>query len=279
MPEQTARLSRHISELREAVRIHTHQIEDACIDKDCIEDLRVWLTTGSQNILNGAAAARARSAELLHVYIDVAPIAYNPGHFTADLSFFYRIASEAVNGSVRPAALDGLAIFHKRVVLYGGRGAAKVFSSENNELQPELLYREALPACVVEVVDPMVLSSRIVEGAACQTDGLGPEVPQAVAALFEEPLVHAKEGRQLLVCLGQFSTVRMERSAQLLMPVFEYTVPDRSCTDDPGAPDEPCDLFSRVDFPTQAFYPRLENTQQVVAEPQPRGSRQERQPG
>ena len=274
MPEQTAQVNRHLSELREAVRIHTHQIEDACIDKDCIEDLRVWLTQSSQTALNAAVSARARSAELLHVYIDVTPIAYNPGHFTADLSFFYRITGEAAAGNVRPTALDGLAVFHKRVVLYGGSGKAKVFSSDDNELQPEFLYQEALPTCVVEVVDPMVLSSRVGDGTCCPRPLPAPEIPQVIGSLFEEPLVNELEGRQLFVCLGQFSTVRMERSAQLLMPAFEYTVPDRSCSDDPGTPDEPCDLFAKVDFPTQAFYPRLENTQQVSAELRPR--RQER---
>ena len=150
MPDQSARVSRRLSELRQAVQIHTHQIEDACLDKDCIEDLRVYLTPASQEALNTAANARARSAELLHVYIDVAPIAYNRGHYTADLTFFYRITGEAVSGVVRPVQLDGLAVFSKRVVLYGGEGSAKVFSSDDNELQPEFLYQEALPTCVVE---------------------------------------------------------------------------------------------------------------------------------
>ena len=253
MPDQTNSAGRPAPEARESIRIHTSRIEDACIDKDCIEDLRVYLTATSQQALEGAVNARARSAELLHVYIDVAPIAYNPGHFTADLSFFYRIGGEAMSGVTRPAPLEGLAVFTKRVVLFGGQTATKVFSSADNDLLPDALYQTHTPDCVVEAVDPMVLSSRVGEGA----EGPGPvipEIPQAVRALFpEEPVPSG--GRLLFVSLGQFSTVRMERGTQLLVPALVQAMPDRSCSDDPGTPDEPCDLFARVDFPTQAFYP------------------------
>ena len=253
MPDQTNSAGRPAQEPREAVRIHTSRIEDACIDKDCVEDLRVWLTGSSQTALESAVNARARSAELLHVYIDVEPIAYNPGHFTADLTFFYRITGEAMSGVTRPSALEGLAVFSKRVVLYGGQNQTKVFSSADNALLPDALYRTHTPDCVVEAVDPMVLSSRVGEGSEAPGPVI-PEIPQAVRALFpEEPVLNG--GRLLFVSLGQFSTVRMERGTQLLVPALTQAMPDRSCSDDPGAPDEPCDLFAKVDFPTQAFYP------------------------
>lgn len=256
MPDQSNSVGRGTQEAqagREAVRIHTKRIEDACIDKDCIEDLRVYLTASSQTALDSAVNARARSAELLHVYIDVAPIPYNPGHFTADLSFFYRITGEAMSGVTRPAPLEGLAVFNKRVVLYGGQTQTKVFSSADNELLPDAVYQTHTPDCLVEAVDPMVLSSQAAE-APVQGGPMAPEFPQAVRALFpEEPVLGGS--RVLYVTLGQFSTVRMERSAQLLVPALAHTMPDRSCSDDPGTPDEPCDLFAKVDFPTQAFYP------------------------
>ena len=250
MPDQTNSVPRPDREPRESVRIHTRRIEDACIDKDCIEDLRVYLTQGSQTALESAVNARARSAELLHVYIDVAPIAYNPGRFTADLSFFYRISGEALSGLSRPAPLEGLAVFNKRIALYGGRSQTRVFSSADNELLPETLYQPRTPDCVVEAVDPIVLSSRVRE--TDQGDALTPELPPAVRSLFSEEL--ALGGSRLLcVCLGQFSTVRMERSAQLLVPAAACPLPERSCSDDPGAPDEPCELFAQLAFPAGAF--------------------------
>lgn len=273
MPEQTTS-GRVPQELRDAVRIHTSQIEDACIDKDCIEDLRVWLTGPAQTALNAAAGARARNAELLHVYIDVAPITYNRGHYTADLTFFYRITGDAFSGGVRPVPLDGLAVFSKRVVLFGGEIRAKVFSSASNEPDPASLYQEQLPVCTVEVVDPMVLASAVRDTEENPSPLPGPEIPAAIGAMFETPLCQQTDGKRLYVTLGQFSTVRMEREAQLLIPAYDYAVPDRSCTDDPGTPDEPCDLFARVDFPTDVFYPRPERTRQARPEGAPRLTKQ-----
>ena len=58
-------------DLQEALSIHTRKITDSCRDKDCIEDLRVYLTTGSQTVLDTAAGAKVRCADLLYTYIDV----------------------------------------------------------------------------------------------------------------------------------------------------------------------------------------------------------------
>ena len=58
-------------DLREALSIHTRKITDSCRDKDCIEDLRVYLTRGSQTTLDSCASARVRCADLLYTYIDV----------------------------------------------------------------------------------------------------------------------------------------------------------------------------------------------------------------
>jgi hypothetical protein len=56
---------------QQSMSIHTRKITDSCRDKDCIEDLRVYLTTGSQQLLDTCANAKVRCAELLYTYIDV----------------------------------------------------------------------------------------------------------------------------------------------------------------------------------------------------------------
>ena len=58
-------------DLRQAMSIHTRKVTDSCRDKDCIEDLRVYLTQCSQTTLESATSVRARSAELIYTYIDV----------------------------------------------------------------------------------------------------------------------------------------------------------------------------------------------------------------
>ena len=62
-------------DLKQAMSIHTQKITDACRDKDCIEDLRVYLTTGSQSILDSCTTARVRCAELLYTDIEVETVA------------------------------------------------------------------------------------------------------------------------------------------------------------------------------------------------------------
>ncbi len=57
--------------LPQALSIHTRKITDACRDKDCIEDLRVYLTQSSQCTLDSASSVRVRCADLLYTYIDV----------------------------------------------------------------------------------------------------------------------------------------------------------------------------------------------------------------
>ena len=39
-------------DLQQALPIHTRKITDSCRDKDCIEDLRVYLSKGSQALLD-----------------------------------------------------------------------------------------------------------------------------------------------------------------------------------------------------------------------------------
>ena len=62
-----------LSSIREAVSVHTSKITDSFRDKDCIEDLRVYLTKDSQCALDRATGARARYAELIHVALEVSP--------------------------------------------------------------------------------------------------------------------------------------------------------------------------------------------------------------
>ena len=94
-------------DLREALSIHTRKITDSCRDKDCIEDLRVYLTTGSQAILDTASGAKVRSADLLYTYIDVEPVAFDRNHYCIDVTFYYRVLADATVGTCRPASLYG----------------------------------------------------------------------------------------------------------------------------------------------------------------------------
>ena len=142
-------------DLQQAMSIHTRKITDSCRDKDCIEDLRVYLTRNSQQILDNAATAKVRCADLVYTYIDVEPVAFDRNHYCVDVTFYYRILADAVLANTRPAALTGLAVFSKRVVLCGEESAAKIFTSSTRLGGADGLsrYSANLPTAVVEVTD------------------------------------------------------------------------------------------------------------------------------
>jgi hypothetical protein len=231
---------------------------DACRDKDCVEDLRVYLTEGSQSILDSATTVRARSAELLHVCIEVEPLAYNEGYFTVDITFYYRIVADAIVGGTRPGSLTGLAVFTKRCVLCGGGGNAKIFTSigRSNEPDQRTMEHANRPIAVVEVVEPMILAARVCEVCNCCCETELSELPRGICDCFDGELVLSGENKRLLVTLGQFSIIRLERETQIMIPSFDYCIPTKECSASlSSATEDPCELFSSIAFPVDDFFP------------------------
>lgn len=138
--------------IREAVCIHTKKIFDSCRDKDCVEDLRVYPTRCSQEVIDRAQSIKAGTAELLYAYIDVEPVTFNRGFYTVDVRYFYRITADAFVGAARPVQVCGLAVFSKRTVLFGSESGSKSFTSEDNENQVQCVPQSNLPTAVVEAV-------------------------------------------------------------------------------------------------------------------------------
>ena len=242
----------------ETMSIHTRKITDSCRDKDCIEDLRVYLTKGSQCLLDNAAGARVRCAELLYTDIEVEPVAFDRNHYCVDVTFYYRILADTTVGGNRPAALYGLAVFSKRAVLCGEDSRAHIYTSDTRigEHDGAAVLSANRPTAVVEVLDRMVLSSRVKEVCECSCAELPVQIPGGIRSMFDDELVISGESRRLLVTLGQFSIIRLERDAQLIVPVLDYSIPTKECCDTPGASEDPCELFSRIPFPTAQFAPR-----------------------
>ena len=138
--------------IREAVCIHTKKIFDSCRDKDCVEDLRVYPTRCSQEVIDRAQSVKAGAAELLFAYIDVEPVTFNRGFYTVDVRYFYRITADAFVGAARPVQICGLAVFSKRAVLFGSESGSKSFTSQDNESQVQCVPQSNLPTAVVEAV-------------------------------------------------------------------------------------------------------------------------------
>ena len=246
------------TDLRQAFSIHTRKITDSCRDKDCIEDLRVYLTKGSQGILDTASNAKVRCADLLYTFIDVEPVAFDRNHYCIDVTFYYRILADATVGPCRPAALYGLAVFSKRAVLCGEDSHAHIFSSETiiNGADGLTRYSRNRPTAIVEVLDPMVLSSKVKDVCECHCKESNLiQIPAPILEMFDDQLVLSGESRRLFVTLGQFSIIRLERDAQLVVPVLEYSIPSKECCETPGCAEDPCEMFSRIPFPSAQFAP------------------------
>lgn len=185
------------------------------------------------------------------------PVAFDRNHYCIDVTFYYRILADALVGNARPAALYGLAFFSKRVVLCGEESKAHIFTSNTRlgQLDGLTLQSANLPTAVVEVLDPMVLASKVRPVCECK-DGAVSQIPNSILNVFDEELVLSGEARRLYVSLGQFSIVRLERDAQLVVPVLDYSLPVKECCDNPGGGEDPCEMFSRIPFPADRFSPK-----------------------
>lgn len=234
--------------IREAVCINTRKIFDSCKDKDCVDDLRVYPSVSSQSYIENAMSIRPKSAELLYVAVKVEPVGFNRGYFTVDCSYFYRLTGETFPNC---QLCTGLAVFDKRVMLFGSEGSVKSFSSDSP--MPALASTE-LPIAVVTSVDPIALHMRLSDCECPQPCEMEPRcIPPFIAAAFAEPLVLCDSPRRWYATLGQFSIIRLERDTQLLIPAYDYCLPDKDC---PGSSDDdPCALFSRIRFPVEEFFP------------------------
>lgn len=234
---------------REAVCVHTSKVFDSCRDKDCIEDLRVYPTITSQTYIEGACSIRPRSAELLYVDVEVDEINFNRGFYTVDARFFYKVKGEVFPGCQE---ILGLAVFDKRVMLYGSEGSAKTFTSSGcNNCATN---GNSLPEGVVEVVDPLLLSIKLMDSCPCPTTECDAfQIPPCVAMAFCEALVFADRPRNVFVTLGQFSIIRLERETNLIIPMFDYCMPEKEC--EGSTEEDPCTLFGAIPFPVEEFFP------------------------
>ena len=232
----------------DSVNVHTNKIYDACRDKDCIEDLRVYPTVSSQAVLNTAFSVRPESASLIYADVSVDEISFNRGYYTVDVTYFYKITGETFPGGV---PITGLAVFDKRVILYGSEGSVKTFTS-NGDACGKACAAGKNPTAVVEAVDPIALNLRIGDVCGCGDSTELRSIPQAILDCIGENLNLTNNGKQLFVTLGQFSIIRLERDAQLRIQAESF-LPTRECVG--SSDDDPCTLFSRVRFPMDEFFP------------------------
>lgn len=111
-----------------------------------------------------------------------------------------------------------------------------------------------------EVVDPICLGAKLsdVNDGCCKyadddAVDLG-NIPDCVRRVFDDRFVFGRDQqRRVYVSLGLFTIIKLERNVQLLIPAYDFCIPEKECVG--ATPDDPCDLFEKISFPIDEFFP------------------------
>ena len=249
-------IKQNASRINETVCIDTKRIFDSCVSKDCAEDLRVTFYGGSQDIIDRAETIKTRDCDIAAVSIDVEDVPFNRGYYSVDINFYFKLRFD-VYGSpfANPQTVVGFANFEKKCILFGSEGDVKVFTStmnpDNNRLDRPESPQYANPTAKVQAVDPVVLDTDVIDIHHCRCP-LFTAFPDSVRDLVDDVNFRPNPRKAVLVTLGLFSIVQMERDTQILINALDYCIPDRECACDTQ---DPCSTFQDIDFPVDDFFP------------------------
>lgn len=243
---------------REAVCIEANHVLDSCRDRDCYENVVVFLTGFGNEIIERTGNIRVKDSCIAWSNISIDPIAFNKGFYSVNIRLYIRILFEACMAPGRAQEFEGIAVLDKNVILFGGESNLNVFKSSGCggfcELPTELCCVEGnMPTAVVEMVDPIILNTKVVDRRMdyhCFCCCSCADIPEGVMRSINGPLVEDC-GRFLVISIGLFSVVRITRPAQYLIQATEYTVPEKECLS--TTEENPCDIFKCMAFPTQEF--------------------------
>lgn len=206
---------------KEAVCIDAMRVFDSCSSQDCLEDLAVEFCEEEQTIVSSAAAVKCRNVEVINTVFTIDPVPFNKGFFTVELTYTFKINMEAYSCiGAPPHFVTGLASFCKKVILYGSQGNTKRFSSADCDDNSQSMNN--LPIATASVIEPIPLNCKLCNGC-------------------------------ILVTIGVFSIVQLQRSVPVMIPIYDYCIPSKECS---FSTDSPCEMFEKIDFPTGEFFPK-----------------------
>lgn len=244
----------------EAVCIDTSRVYDSCADKDCLADLRVYFTDADQAIINDAISVRARSVDVINVFIEIEKVPFSTGYYSVDATYFFDVELDVYTSPLTsPQNVHGLSVFTKKSILYGGDGSVKVFSSEfSPRVDTQNPSYSTNPRAKVQVATPIPLDARLCAVSDCCNNlsaGV-PTIPETVKGRYSGEFIITDTDPAVRVTIGLFSIIRLERDVQLLIPAYDFCMPSKECANDA---EDPCDAFRRIAFPVNEFFPPDEN--------------------
>lgn len=238
--------------IREAVCINADRIYDSCGDKDCLEDLRVFFTDATQPIVDEAYLVKPKSVEVMDVVMSVEPVPFHKGFYSVDMTFYFSVTLSVYSSPLSSATeVTGVCTFCKKVVLFGSEGSVKTFSNIQNEGLSSS-NPQGLPKVTVQIAEPMLLSSCSKECADIASEWCSCSLPNSICSCFEGSFENVLPQKNIFISIGIFSIVQMERQVQMMVPVYDYCIPEKECT---NTSENPCDVFKNIEFPINEFFP------------------------
>ncbi|MBP0989391.1 MAG: hypothetical protein IK134_01745 [Oscillospiraceae bacterium] len=221
-----------------AVPVRLDRVFDSCSDKDCITNLQVMLENGAE-LPPQYTSVKTRCVSIDDICMSVEPIPFNRGYYTVDITYTFGVELLCyARNCEAPAVLRGMASASKSVILYGSESSTKTFFSTGARIgdTDRCCDTVNLPTACCQCVDPIALETRIsVLPPVIPPDG-APPVPR----------------RAVVLTLGVFSVVELTRPVTMSAAAYPYQVPTKTCS---GDTDSPCEVFSRLNFPTEEFVP------------------------
>ena len=243
---------------KEAVCIDAQRVYDSCSDKDCIEDLKVYFTSCDQEKINNTSNVRIKDVSVLSTYVNLEPIPFNRGFYSVDMTFYFKVSLEILSSPTScPEIVHGVSVFNKKVILYGSEGSVKVFTSSETCEEMNIAGNKSSPKAVVQVAKPIALSAELIEGRKnCGCECLC-MIPECICNCIGGNVEHEKCGKSVYVTIGLFIIVQIVRNTQMLIPAYDFCIPDKECV---TSSDNPCEVFKQIDFPVNEFFPQgIEN--------------------
>ncbi len=245
---------------RDTVCIDCNRVLDSCRDKDCFENVRVYLTDYGQDLIERSNHIRVKDAKVVWCQIALDSVPFHCGFYQVTLRFYTKLNLEICICLGNPQEFEGFAVAEKKVILYGSEGNVSIFQSDPDQAgfcaRPtcETKPGNNLPIAVCEVADPVVLDLKVVEPQTpCCCCCCASEVQNNLGQYCNANL-NDDENRNLLVAtLGFFSVIRIERPGQFLVSATENSVPEKECII--ASEDDPCAIFRKMDFPVGEFAP------------------------
>lgn len=223
---------------RELVPIKVNRIFDSCSDRDCLSNIPVILDIGE--LPCNINVVKCKCVKIADISINIEAVPFNKGFFSIDLTYTFRVEILAYEKACdNPMLLTGTAYANKNCILYGSEANTKTFFSNGMKLGETNCCCETvnMPSANVQVVEPIALETRI--GTVCCNDDMCGDGC-------------CQRKRTVIMTLGVFSVVEVTRPITIMVPTYNYTIPQKECCADK---ETPCDIFDRIKFPTEEFLP------------------------